>query len=306
MKIRYLSIILALAVILSFSSCGKRRANNSHGSRNTDTSLSADISKDVSQADSDSGSEYSSDPGHVSGNESAAENHEPTSEEHNSSQTEVQESAQSPAACKHKSTEIRGKKDATESAEGYTGDTYCKDCGELLSKGKAIKKLESSTSSSFDMTKYEQEMFRQLNEIRAESGLAPLEWNSEIYQYAKIRAAESSEYYKNEGVGFGPDPHYRFYNDKWSSPFTVFEQYGYPTGSYMGENLAMLASTRLKDDCTGHVTTLMKNLYNSKGHRENMLNKSFTTVAIAFVDYTDYLGRHGLAAVQLFYTPQDQ
>ena len=50
----------------------------------------------------------------------------------------------------------------------------------------------------------------------------------------------------------------------------------------------------------------MKNLYNSKGHRENMLNKSFTTVAIAFVDYTDYLGRHGLAAVQLFYTPQDQ
>lgn len=58
------------------------------------------------------------------------------------------------------------------------------------------------------MTKYEQEMFRRLNEIRAESGLAPLEWNSEIYQYAKIRAAESSEYYKNEGVGFGPDPHY--------------------------------------------------------------------------------------------------
>lgn len=156
------------------------------------------------------------------------------------------------------------------------------------------------------MTKYEQEMFRRLNEIRAESGLAPLEWNSEIYQYAKIRAAESSEYYKNEGDGFGPDPHYRFYNGKWSDPFTVFEQYGYPKGSYMGENLAMLASKRLKDDCTGHVTTLMKNLYNSKGHRENMLNKSFTTVAIAFVDYTDYSGRHGLAAVQLFYTPQDQ
>ena len=43
MKIRYLSIILALAVILSFSSCGKRRANNSHVSRDTDTSLSADI-----------------------------------------------------------------------------------------------------------------------------------------------------------------------------------------------------------------------------------------------------------------------
>ena len=108
MKIRYLSIILALAVILSFSSCGKRRANNSHGSRDTDTSLSADISNDVSQADS--GSDSTSHPDSASGNESASESHEPASEEHKSTQTEVQESAQSTAVCEHKSTEIRGKK----------------------------------------------------------------------------------------------------------------------------------------------------------------------------------------------------
>ena len=37
-------------------------------------------------------------------------------------------------------TELRNAKAATEEAEGYTGDTYCLGCGELLAKGKAISK----------------------------------------------------------------------------------------------------------------------------------------------------------------------
>lgn len=35
-------------------------------------------------------------------------------------------------------TEVRGKKDATCTAAGYTGDTYCKGCEALLSSGTAI------------------------------------------------------------------------------------------------------------------------------------------------------------------------
>ena len=35
-------------------------------------------------------------------------------------------------------TEVRGKKDATCTAAGYTGDTYCKDCNALLSTGTVI------------------------------------------------------------------------------------------------------------------------------------------------------------------------
>lgn len=299
MKIRSLCFLLIFVVIFTFSSCGKRRADVSDGSQNTDTSLTADIDSD-STAHSDTASQVES---MQTDSEQPTESVQSTSDKA-SEPDQTSEPAQVSAACQHKNTEIKGRKDATQSAEGYTGDTYCKDCGELLSRGKTVKKLESSTSPSFDMTKYEQEMLRQLNELRADAGLAPLSWNSEIYEYAKIRAAESSEYYKADGVGFGPDPHYRLYNGEWSSPFTVFEQYGYPNGSYMGENLAMLASTRLKDDCTGHVTTLMNGLYNSQGHRENMLNENFTTVAIAFVKYTDSHNRQGLAAVQLFYTPQ--
>ena len=45
-----------------------------------------------------------------------------------------------PATGKHQNTELRNKKEATCTAEGYTGDTYCKDCGAKLQTGKAIAK----------------------------------------------------------------------------------------------------------------------------------------------------------------------
>ena len=45
-----------------------------------------------------------------------------------------------PATGKHQNTELRNKKEATCTAEGYTGDTYCKDCGTKLQTGKAIAK----------------------------------------------------------------------------------------------------------------------------------------------------------------------
>ena len=40
--------------------------------------------------------------------------------------------------CDHKNTEIRNAKDATCTVSGYTGDTYCKDCGEKIGTGTAI------------------------------------------------------------------------------------------------------------------------------------------------------------------------
>ena len=40
--------------------------------------------------------------------------------------------------CDHKNTEIRNAKGATCTVPGYTGDTYCKDCGEKIGTGTAI------------------------------------------------------------------------------------------------------------------------------------------------------------------------
>ena len=42
--------------------------------------------------------------------------------------------------CDHKHTEIRNQREATCKEEGYTGDTYCKDCGEKLATGTATGK----------------------------------------------------------------------------------------------------------------------------------------------------------------------
>ena len=50
--------------------------------------------------------------------------------------------------CEHKNTEIINKKDATCSVEGYTGDTYCKDCGETLATGTTIEKKPHTVGTS--------------------------------------------------------------------------------------------------------------------------------------------------------------
>ena len=46
--------------------------------------------------------------------------------------------AQFTAACRHAATMLRNVKDATCTELGYTGDTYCTDCGEKLSDGAVI------------------------------------------------------------------------------------------------------------------------------------------------------------------------
>ncbi|MGM9523918.1 MAG: S-layer homology domain-containing protein [Faecousia sp.] len=42
------------------------------------------------------------------------------------------------STCRHTNTEVRGAKAATCTENGYTGDTYCKDCGEKLATGTVI------------------------------------------------------------------------------------------------------------------------------------------------------------------------
>ena len=50
--------------------------------------------------------------------------------------------------CEHKNTEIRNQREATCKEEGYTGDTYCKDCGEKLASGTTIEKKPHTVKTS--------------------------------------------------------------------------------------------------------------------------------------------------------------
>ncbi len=51
------------------------------------------------------------------------------------------------AATGHGATEIRNKKDATTTSEGYTGDIYCTICNQKISSGKKIAKLTPQTAT---------------------------------------------------------------------------------------------------------------------------------------------------------------
>ena len=53
----------------------------------------------------------------------------------------------------HLHTEIRNKKEATCKEDGYTGDVYCKDCGEKLFNGKTIAKTTEHTWDDGKVTK---------------------------------------------------------------------------------------------------------------------------------------------------------
>ena len=80
-------------------------------------------------------------------------------------QEETEEIAIDPANHTGK-TEIKGKKEATADAEGYTGDTCCKDCGVKLESGKAIEKLKKETEENPEPQKEEKKAFTDFRTLR--------------------------------------------------------------------------------------------------------------------------------------------
>ena len=57
------------------------------------------------------------------------------------------------SATGHQHTEIRNKKEATCKEEGYSGDTWCKDCGKKILSGQAIAKTEDHSWNQEEITK---------------------------------------------------------------------------------------------------------------------------------------------------------
>ena len=57
------------------------------------------------------------------------------------------------SATGHQHTEIRNKKEATCKETGYSGDTWCKDCGKKILSGQAIAKTENHSWDNGEITK---------------------------------------------------------------------------------------------------------------------------------------------------------
>ncbi len=62
-----------------------------------------------------------------------------------------------PAVCRHETTEIRDQQNATCTAEGYTGDTYCVSCGEKVSDGQSVPAAHSLQAVAAQEATLEQE-----------------------------------------------------------------------------------------------------------------------------------------------------
>ena len=176
-----------------------------------------------------------------------------------------QETAPPEKVCDHSDTEIRNKKDATASAEGYTGDTYCKGCGILLSYGSVIPKVRQVHTATHDYYDIEMEIFKLINEERARNGVAPLVWDEELYYGTKIRAQEATTNYSHTR----PDG---------STPDTAFDTFYTAMAENIGRNLIIYGN---------FAETAVNGWIGSPGHHRNMINSIFGHTAIAVVKYND-------------------
>lgn len=114
---------------------------------------------------------------------------------------------------------------------------------------------------------YEQEVVDLVNKIRRENGLSELKLNWELSRVARYKSQDmcDNKYFSHTSPTYG-------------SPFTMIKNFGisYRTA---GENIAK-----------GYRTpqAVVNGWMNSKGHRENILNASFTQIGVGYVSSGNY------------------
>jgi uncharacterized YkwD family protein len=124
------------------------------------------------------------------------------------------------------------------------------------------------------MTAMQSEMFNLVNAARAENGVAALSFNGNLSTVAQVKAQEmvDSNYFSHTSPAYG-------------SPFDMMTNFGI-VYSAAGENLAGDSS----------VANAHNALIASQGHKDNILQSSFTSMGIGIVDSPTY----GYIFVQMF------
>lgn len=144
--------------------------------------------------------------------------------------------------------EEQGKKTVTSASKGSSS----------LSQNSSNKNSSNTASvedgHNFD---YAYEVFEIVNKERAKKGVKKLTWSDEIAELTDIRAEELDEKYSHE-------------RPNGERCFSIFDEYDL-TYSTAGENIAM--GQRSPEQ-------VMDAWMNSDGHRKNILNKDFTSMAV--------------------------
>ena len=282
------SCLLALALLVTLTACSGKSDNLSDG---TDTSGTvSDTVKDTEKGTETAPAETTGES-NTTGAETGTE--QPTSDSKATAPAKDTTSATNPPAtnppstnppatnppttptttvktCNHSNTEVRNKKDATTSSEGYTGDTYCKDCGKLISSGSSIPKIKQTVSVSHDYYDAEMKAFNEINAERTKNGLSPLTWNEGLYAGAKIRA---QEHYEFIDLGIGAGPHKRKNGDDFYTAVTETSDYSFGSFCVWGEN------------CGGNSNSgdFVNGWMNSSAHKANVLDGEYSQMAVAII-----------------------
>ena len=285
------SCLLALALLVTLTACSGKSDNLSDG---TDTSGTVSDTVKDTEKDTETAPAETTGESNTTGAETGTE--QPTSDSKATAPAKDTTSAANPPAtnppstnppatnppttptttvktCNHSNTEVRNKKDATTSSEGYTGDTYCKDCGKLISSGSSIPKIKQTVSVSHDYYDIEMKIFNEINAERTRAGLNALIWDEGLYAGAKIR---SKEYYEYRVLGIGTGPHTRADGSLFITAVT--ENSSYSEGSFDG----------WAENCAGdrNGNTFVSDWMESSGHKENILRQNMKYIAIG-VCYED-------------------
>ena len=285
------SCLLALALLVTLTACSGKSDNLSDG---TDTSGTVSDTVKDTEKDTETAPAETTGESDTAGAEAGTE--QPTSDSKATAPAKDTTSATNPSTtnppttnppatnppttppttvktCNHSNTEVRNKKDATTSSDGYTGDTYCKDCGKLISSGSSIPKIKQTVSVSHDYYDIEMKIFNEINAERTRAGLNALIWDEGLYAGAKIR---SKEYYEYRMLGIGTGPHTRADGSLFITAIT--ENSSYSEGSFDG----------WAENCAGdrNGNTFVSDWMESSGHKENILRQNMKYIAIG-VCYED-------------------
>ena len=114
---------------------------------------------------------------------------------------------------------------------------------------------------------YENEVIRLVNEIRRENALSPLSANWELSRVARYKSQDMKDnnYFSHTSPTYG-------------SPFKMIKDFGISYKS-AGENIAK-----------GYKTpqAVVNSWMNSSGHRANILNSSYNTIGVGYVESGNY------------------
>ncbi|MFJ7745838.1 CAP domain-containing protein [Peribacillus sp. NPDC097295] len=129
------------------------------------------------------------------------------------------------------------------------------------------KTNDAQKETSSELSAFEKEVVTLTNAERAKQGLSALEIDTELSKVARVKSQDMKDnnYFDHNSPTYG-------------SPFDMMKQFGISYTS-AGENIAQGQQTPEE---------VVEAWMNSQGHRENIMNSSFTHIGVGYVESGNY------------------